>query len=279
LTSPFTLAGSATLYAQWVPPVPVTVQVSGTQTYGGSPSFTYTTTPSGVSVASLTCATVGTSTPINSSLGAAIYTVLGSSCSGSANANYTLSFTGVTNGFVDSKATQSVKFTSATPTKALVGGATYTPTATATSKLKAAITVDSVTSAVCSISPTGVVSFHAAGTCLLDANQAGNVDYSAANQVQQAFGVYQVPVFVLDAPPTTATVGKSYAYTFSAQGTPVATYALNTAAPTWLSINSTTGALTGTPPSGTKSFTYSVIASNSGAKPPPDRSRSRSALS
>ena len=87
LTSPYTLAGSVTLYAQWTPVVPVTVQVSGTQTYGGSPSFTYTTTPSGVSVTSLMCASVGSSTPLNSSLGAGTYTILGSSCSGSALRN------------------------------------------------------------------------------------------------------------------------------------------------------------------------------------------------
>jgi len=118
LTSPYTLAGSVTLYAQWIPPVPVTVKVSGAQTYGGSPSFTYTTTPSGVRVASLTCATVGTSTPINSSLGVGNYTILGSSCSGSTSANYTLNFTGVTNGFVDSMATQTVLFTSTAPTSA-----------------------------------------------------------------------------------------------------------------------------------------------------------------
>jgi len=75
-----------------------------------------------------------------------------------------------------------------------------------------------------------------------------------------------VPVFVLDTPPTTATVGQSYAYTFSAKGTPVPTYALGTGAPTWLSINSTTGALTGTPPAGTTTFTFTVIASSSAGK-------------
>jgi hypothetical protein len=127
------------------------------------------------------------------------------------------------------------------------------------------MTVDSSASAVCAISA-GVVSFQKAGTCLLDANQAGNVDYSAATQVQQSFVVSQVPVFVLDAPPTTATVGKSYTYTFSANGTPAPTYSLSTGAPTWLSINSTTGVLKGTPPSGTKTFTYSVIATNSAGK-------------
>ena len=194
------------------------------------------------------------------------YTILGSSCSGSASANYTLSFTGVTNGFVDSMATQTVKFTSTAPTKALVNGASYAPTASATSKLTVAITVDSSASAVCSISATGVVSFHTAGTCLLDANEAGNVDYSAATQVQQSFAVYQVAVFALDTPPTTATVGQSYSYTFSANGTPVPTYSLAAGAPAWLSINSTTGALRGIPPAGTTTFTFTVIASSSAGK-------------
>ena len=61
---------------------PVTVQVSGTQTYGGSPSFSYTTTPSGMSITSLKCTTVGSSSSISSSLAAGTYTILGSSCSG-----------------------------------------------------------------------------------------------------------------------------------------------------------------------------------------------------
>jgi len=245
---------------------PVTVQVSGTQTYGGSPSLTYTTTPTGVRVTSLKCTTVGSSSLISSSLGAGTYTILGSSCSGSAGSNYTLSFTGMTNGFVVSMATQTAKFTSTAPTNALVSGATYTPKASATSKLTVAITVDSSASAVCSISPAGVVSFQTAGTCLLDANQAGNVDYTAAAQVQQSFVVRQLPVFALDTPPTTATVGQSYTYMFSANGTPVPTYALGTGAPSWLSINSTTGVVTATPPSGTTTFSYSVIASNSAGK-------------
>ena len=56
-------------------------------------------------------------------------------------------------------------------------------------------------------------------------------------------------------------MGKLYSYTFAASGNPAPTYALS-GQPTWLSINSSTGAVTGTPPSGTTSFTYSVKASN-----------------
>ena len=41
----------------------------------------------------------------------------------------------------------------------------------------------------CSITAGGVVSFQAAGTCIVDANQAGNGNYNAAPQVQQTFTV------------------------------------------------------------------------------------------
>ena len=74
------------------------------------------------------------------------------------------------------------------------------------------------------------------------------------------------PRFVLDAPSKTASVGQVYGYTFEAGGNPMPTYVLGSGAPTWLSINSTTGVLSGTPPAGTKSFSYEVVASNSVGK-------------
>ncbi len=70
------------------------------------------------------------------------------------------------------------------------------------------------------------------------------------------------PTFTTDSPPLTATVGTQYSYTFVATGNPTPTYALGTGAPSWLSINSTSGAVSGTPPTGTTTFTYSVIAAN-----------------
>ena len=83
---------------------------------------------------------------------------------------------------------QTITFTSTAPTDATVGGPTYTPTATASSGLPVTLTIDSTTSANCSISG-GVVSFTAAGSCTIDANQAGNASFSAAPQVQQTFTV------------------------------------------------------------------------------------------
>ena len=86
------------------------------------------------------------------------------------------------------KTAQTISFTSTAPSAATVGGATYTPTATATSGLTVALTIDATATSVCSISG-GVVSFAAAGTCVIDANQLGNGTYSAAAQVQQSFSV------------------------------------------------------------------------------------------
>ncbi len=97
-------------------------------------------------------------------------------------------------------ANQAITYTSTAPS-ATVGGATYTPTAISTSGLTVAITVDASSSSICTISG-GVVSFIAAGTCTLDANQAGNSNYNAATQVQQA-------VTVVTPTPTTTVVYSS----------------------------------------------------------------------
>jgi hypothetical protein len=118
------------------------------------------------------------------------------------------------------KASQTVAFTSTAPTAARVGGATYTPTAHATSGLAAAITVDASASSICSISG-GTVSFIGAGTCVLDANQAGNSEWSAATQVQQSFVVApamldQSVEFTSLAPTDAVVNGSTYTPTASA---------------------------------------------------------------
>jgi outer membrane protein OmpA-like peptidoglycan-associated protein len=121
------------------------------------------------------------------------------------------------------RGTQSVTFTSTVPTSALVGG-TYGVTATATSGLTPAITVDASSSPVCSISG-GTVTFHEGGVCTLDANQSGNSSYSAATQVQQSFAVAKHPQTVsFTSTPPVVGVG-SYTPTASATSllTPVIT--------------------------------------------------------
>ncbi|MGD0834598.1 MAG: kelch repeat-containing protein, partial [Candidatus Dormibacteria bacterium] len=93
--------------------------------------------------------------------------------------------------FTVGQGSQTITFTSTAPTGAAVGGATYTPTGTATSGLPVAFTIDSSSASTCSISA-GVVSFTAVGTCVIDADQSGNANYSAALQAQQAIPVIPI---------------------------------------------------------------------------------------
>ena len=103
-------------------------------------------------------------------------------------------------GAVQLLAAQSIGSLSTAPTDAVVGGATYTPSASAFSGLPVSITVDPSTSSECSISGGGLVSFTAIGTCEVDFNQSGNSEWDAAQQVQQTFTVSaHVPSSPLDA--------------------------------------------------------------------------------
>ena len=86
------------------------------------------------------------------------------------------------------KGDQTITFTSTAPAGATVGGPTYTVTATASSGLTVAFTIDAAASSVCSISGS-TVSFTDVGTCVIDANQAGNANYNPAPQAQQSFAV------------------------------------------------------------------------------------------
>jgi len=94
---------------------------------------------------------------------------------------------------VVAKASQTITFTSSPPSPATFGGS-YTPAATGgASGNPVVFSIDSSSGAgVCSISNSGKVSFTGVGTCVLDANQAGNVNYNAG-QAQQSFAVAKQP--------------------------------------------------------------------------------------
>jgi hypothetical protein len=86
------------------------------------------------------------------------------------------------------KNSQTINFTSTAPSNAEVGGPTYIPTATATSGLPVTFTIDLSADSVCSIDA-GEVSFESPGTCVINANQAGDATYHPAPQEQQSFAV------------------------------------------------------------------------------------------
>ena len=76
-------------------------------------------------------------------------------------------------------------------------------------------------------------------------------------------GTTTPPAFTADAPPTSASAGAAYSYTFQASGTPAPTFALASGAlPTGLALGGTTGLLSGTP-AAAGTFTFTVSATNS----------------
>lgn len=122
--------------------------------------------------------------------------------------------------FEVAKAAQAISFTSTAPTDAVVGGSGYQPAATGgASGNPVVLTVNPSTTANCSIS-TGVVSYLRAGTCTIDADQAGDTDHAAAPTVQQSFAISPAAqaITITSTPPADAEVGDSYALTATGGG-------------------------------------------------------------
>jgi hypothetical protein len=161
-------------------------------------------------------------------------------------------------------APQSISFTP--PASGLVG-ATATLTATGGGSGNPVVfSIDPISGpGVCGVSGSDgtTLDYLTPGTCVIDANQAGNASDAAAPTVTASVTVDETPSFTLDTPPSTGTAGHGYDYTFAATGVPTPGYTLAPGAPAWLSIDAASGALSGTPPSGTATFSYSVIATNS----------------
>jgi outer membrane protein OmpA-like peptidoglycan-associated protein len=91
---------------------------------------------------------------------------------------------------------QTLVFTSTPPNNAFVNS-TYTPVANSSANLTVTITIDGSSSSICSLSA-GVVTFSAPGSCVIDANQAGQGNILPATQVQQTITV--VPAVRHNAP-------------------------------------------------------------------------------
>ena len=119
--------------------------------------------------------------------------------------------------------TQSITFTSNPPSPAVIGG-TYIPTASGgASGNPVTFSIDASAKGSCSISG-ATVTFVAVGTCVIDANQAGNASYGAATQVQQSFAVLGTQsITFTSTPPNSGVVGGTYTVTASggASGNPV----------------------------------------------------------
>jgi hypothetical protein len=160
------------------------------------------------------------------------------------------------------------QFTSATPPLSATQGVLY-------SYAFAATGVPAPSFALAAGSP-GWLTIGAASGVVSGTPPAGTTTFSytvlASNGVSPdasagPFGVAVAPAlaapkFTSATPPLTTAPGVVYSYTFAATGVPAPAFSFAPGAPAWLSIGAATGVLTGTPPSGTTSFTYTVRASN-----------------
>jgi len=86
------------------------------------------------------------------------------------------------------QAPQVVAFSSTNPSPVVVGGPSYTPATTGGGSTSPVVISLDNSSTGCTLTG-GVVQFTAAGTCVLDANQAGDANYLPAPQVQQSITV------------------------------------------------------------------------------------------
>ncbi len=145
------------------------------------------------------------------------------------------------------QAAQTITFSSTAPTSPTVGGATYTVSATGgASGNPVTFSIDGASAAgACTIAG-AVVSFTGGGTCIVDANQAGNINYSAAPQGQQTITVTKLnqAAFTATATPSSIAFNATSALsTTGGSGTGAVSYAV-TAGPTFCLIAGST--LTGT---------------------------------
>jgi hypothetical protein len=182
----FTVAGSPP------PKSPQTIHFTSTApagaVVGGSNYSVTATASSGLAVVfSVTPGSVG----ICSVSGSSVALVGAGTCTINANQSGNGSYLAapqVQQSFAISLAAQTISFTSTAPGSAVVGGPTYSVTATASSGLAVAFSANASSAGICTVSGSTVL-LVGAGTCTLNANQAGNGSYQAAAQVQQSFVV------------------------------------------------------------------------------------------
>ncbi len=200
------------------------VTVTGSQPYGGTPTFTPApssgpTEPYG---GTLTCGTVNGGTAISPTLGAGgSDTIDSSSCSGltlsGADAtDYTLGYSGST--FTVGQATPTTPTISNLPSSATYGGGF---TASVSTNGDGTTSVTSSTSSVCTASGLSV-SYVGVGPCTLTAHVAAGTDYGAADGSAQSFSVGQAQSTVSLGSSASGAVVSGQHVTFTATVGPVA---------------------------------------------------------
>jgi hypothetical protein len=165
-------------------------------TFGGTPQVVTATATSGLAVTLTIDASATSVCSLSGSASGSQVSFIGvGTCKINANQSGNGSFNAapqVQQSFAVGKAIQAINFTSTAPVGAAVGDPDYTVNASATSGLAVTLSIDASSSTVCTIhgSTSGShVSLIGAGTCKINADQAGNANFSAAPQAHQSFSV------------------------------------------------------------------------------------------
>jgi hypothetical protein len=225
---------------------------------GGTAPYVYALAsgalPAGVSLNTATGAVTGTPT----TAGAFAYAIQATDSQGTP-----ATATGATVSGTIAKGTQTISF--AALADASLSASPLTVSATSSSGLAVAFT--SATTGVCIVSGTSVTLL-SPGTCTLNADQAGDANWNAATQVQRSFTVTAATLSVTPGAATGTSVGGAFSQSNPASGgTAPYVYALASGAlPAGVSLNTATGAVTGTPTTA-GAFAYAIQATDSQGTP------------
>jgi hypothetical protein len=114
---------------------------------------------------------------------------------------------------------QAINFITFPPLNATVGAPSFPVTANASSSLPVTLSIDVLSTSVCTMSGT-VVSLVSVGQCTIDANQSGDQSYAPAPQRQQSFYVGPDVRSITSSNAVSATKGAPFSFTITTSGTP-----------------------------------------------------------
>ncbi|MBU6199439.1 MAG: hypothetical protein KGP08_07270, partial [Xanthomonadaceae bacterium] len=179
------------------------------------------------------------------------------------NTNYAAA-SPVTDAITINPAGQTIAFTSTPPASPAYGGSYAVNATGGGSGNPVTFSIDAASTAgACSISGSNV-SFTGTGTCIVDANQAGNANYTAAAQQQQSFAIgaaNQTITFTSTAPAPGVLGGPGYTVTATASSTLPVTLSIDAGSASVCSIN---GSVSGSTVTFTSTGTCTIDANQAG---------------